>query len=278
MKLASFKKEFLESITPLYNKDEASSLYYILCEESLALSKPKLIIAENMDLSIEKTNQLYNCLDRLKKHEPIQYVLGNTKFCGLNFFVNESVLIPRPETEELVNIILKNELGNKTVLDIGSGSGCIAVSLAKYSTKTSVTALDICKDAIELSQRNAKENDVNLEFINADILNHKSDKKYDIIVSNPPYVLESEKKNMSKNVLDYEPELALFVKNDDPLQFYKATLDFSKNSLNKNGKIYFEINESFYNQIDKLINNYSYSNFECSLDLYGKKRFILIYN
>ncbi len=277
MKLASFKKEFLESITPLYNKDEASSLYYMLCEEYLALSKSKLIIAEDMDLTIEKTNHLYSCLDRLKKHEPIQYVLGKTKFCNLNFFVNESVLIPRPETEELVNIILKNELGNKTVLDIGSGSGCIAVSLAKYSTKTSVTALDICKDAIELSQRNAKENDVNLEFINADILNYKSDKKYDIIVSNPPYVLELEKKHMSKNVLDYEPELALFVKNDDPLQFYKAILDFAKNSLNKNGEIYFEINESYKDEIMELVNNYGYSNVDCKLDVFGKYRFCIIF-
>jgi len=276
MKLASFKKEFLKAITPLYNKDEASSLYYMLCEEVLSIPKSKLIIAEDMDLTIEKTNQLYNCLERLKKHEPIQYVLGKTKFCNLNFSVNESVLIPRPETEELVNIILKNELGNKTVLDIGSGSGCIAVSLAKHSPKAKVTALDICKDAIELSQRNAKENDVNLEFINADILNYKSDKKYDSIVSNPPYVIESEKKHMSKNVLDYEPELALFVKNDDPLQFYKAILDFAKNSLNKNGEIYFEINESYKDKIMELVNNYGYSNIDCKLDVFGKYRFCVI--
>ena len=277
MKLASFKKEFLESITPLYNKDEARSLYYMLCEECLALSKSKLIIAEDMDLSVEKTNQLYNCLERLKKHEPIQYVLGNTKFCGLNFFVNESVLIPRPETEELVNIILKNELGNKTVLDIGSGSGCIAISLAKHSVNTKVTALDVNKDAIELSQRNAKENNVNIEFINADILNYKSDKKYDIIVSNPPYVLEEEKKHMSKNVLNYEPELALFVKNDDPLQFYKAILGFAKNSLNKNGEIYFEINEKYKYEIKELIDGYGYSNIECKLDVFGKYRFCIIF-
>ena len=276
MKLASFKKEFLKAITPLYNKDEASSLYYMLCEEVLSIPKSKLIIAEDMDLTIEKTNQLYNCLERLKKHEPIQYVLGKTKFCNLNFSVNESVLIPRPETEELVNIILKNELGNKTVLDIGSGSGCIAVSLAKHSPKAKVTALDICKDAIELSQRNAKENDVNLEFINADILNYKSDKKYDIIVSNPPYVFESQRKHMSKNVLDYEPELALFVKNDDPLQFYKAILDFAKNSLNKNGEIYFEINESYKDKIMELVNNYGYSNVDCKLDVFGKYRFCVI--
>ena len=276
MKLASFKKEFLESITPLYNKDETKSLYYMLCEEDLALSKSKLIIAEDMDLTIEKTNQLYNCLERLKKHEPIQYVLGKTKFCNLNFSVNESVLIPRPETEELVRLMLKEDLDGKEILDIGSGSGCIAISLAKHSPKAKVTALDICKDAIELSQRNAKENDVNLEFINADILNYKSDKKYDSIVSNPPYVIELEKKHMSKNVLDYEPELALFVKNDDPLQFYKAILDFAKNSLNKNGEIYFEINESYKDKIMELVNNYGYSNIDCKLDVFGKYRFCVI--
>jgi len=277
MKLASFKKEFLESIIPLYNKDEASSLYYMLCEEILSLSKSKLIIAEDMDLSIEKTNQLYNCLDRLKKHEPIQYVLGNTKFCGLNFFVNESVLIPRPETEELVRLMLKEDLDGKEILDIGTGSGCIAISLAKHYPNAKVTALDVSKDAIELSKMNSKENDVNLEFINADILNYKSDKKYDIIVSNPPYVLELEKKNMSKNILDYEPELALFVKNDDPLQFYKAILDFSKNTLNKNGKIYFEINERYKDEIKDLAYYYRYSKVDCKLDVFDKYRFCIIF-
>jgi release factor glutamine methyltransferase len=204
-------------------------------------------------------------------------VLGKTLFMDLEFKVNPSVLIPRPETEELVNIILKNELGNKTILDIGSGSGCIAISLAKHYPNAKVTALDLSEDAIELSKMNAKENDVNLEFINADILNFKSDKKYDIIVSNPPYVLELEKKQMSKNVLDYEPELALFVKNDDPLQFYKAILDFSKNTLNKNGKIYFEINEKYKDEIKDLAYYYGYSNVDCKLDVFGKYRFCVIF-
>ena len=276
MKLASLKKEFLRYITPIYNKDEASSLYYVLCEEILSIPKSKLII-EDIDLSVDKINSLHNCLERLKKHEPIQYVLGKTLFMGMNFKVNPSVLIPRPETEELVNIILKNELGNKTILDIGSGSGCIAISLAKHYPNAKVTALDLSEDAIELSKMNAKENDVNLEFINADILNFKSDKKYDIIVSNPPYVLELEKKQMSKNVLDYEPELALFVKNDNPLQFYKAILDFAKNALNKNGKIYFEINEKYKNEIKDLAYYYGYSNVDCKLDVFGKYRFCVIF-
>ena len=276
MKLASFKKEFLESITPLYNKDEASSLYYMLCEEFLDLSKSKLIIEEDMDLSVEKTNHLYNCLERLKKYEPIQYVLGNTKLCGLNFFVNESVLIPRPETEELVRLMLKEDLDGKEILDIGTGSGCIAISLAKNLPNAKVSALDISEEALEVAKGNAKINNVDINFINADIFEYKSEKKYDVIVSNPPYVTESEKALMKRNVLDYEPELALFVKNDDPLQFYKAILDFSKNTLNENGKIYFEINENYKDEIKSLAYDYGYSNIECKEDLFGRNRFCVI--
>ena len=274
MKLASFKKEFLKSITPLYNKDEASSLYYMLCEEYLALSKSKLIIAEDMDLTIEKTNDLYNCLERLKKHEPIQYVLGKTLFMGMNFKVNPSVLIPRPETEELVRLMLKDDLNGNEILDIGTGSGCIAISLAKNIPNAKVSALDISEKALEVARENAKLNNVEIEFITADIFDYKSEKKYDIIVSNPPYVLEEEKKQMSKNVLNYEPELALFVKNDDPLKFYKAILDFAKNSLNNNGKIYFEINEKY--KIKRLAYDYGYSNIECKEDLFGRNRFCVI--
>jgi len=277
MKLASFKKEFLKSITPLYNKDEASSLYYMLCEELLSIPKSKLIIAEDMDLSVDKINSLHNCLERLKKHEPIQYVLGKTLFMGINFKVNPAVLIPRPETEELVRLMLKEDLDGKEILDIGTGSGCIAISLAKNLPNAKITALEISKDALEVAKENAKINNVDIDFVYADIFNYKSDKKYDIIVSNPPYVLELEKKNMSKNVLDYEPELALFVKNDDPLQFYKAILDFSKNSLNKNGKIYFEINEKYKNEIKDLAYYYSYSKVDCKLDVFGKYRFCVIF-
>jgi release factor glutamine methyltransferase len=274
MKLASFKKEFLKSITPLYNKDEASSLYYMLCEELLSIPKSKLIIAEDMDLSVDKINSLHNCLERLKKHEPIQYVLGKTLFMGINFKVNPAVLIPRPETEELVRLMLKEDLDGKEILDIGTGSGCIAISLAKNLPNAKITALEISKDALEVAKENAKINNVDIDFVYADIFNYKSDKKYDIIVSNPPYVLELEKKNMSKNVLEYEPELALFVTDDDPLKFYKAILDFSKNSLNENRKIYFEINEKYKDEIKRLTYDYGYSNIECKDDLFGRNRFI----
>ena len=161
-------------------------------------------------------------------------------------------------------------------MDIGTGSGCIAISLAKNLPNAKVSALDISSDALEVAKENAKLNNVSIDFIHADIFEYKSEKKYDVIVSNPPYVLESEKLLMKKNVLDYEPEIALFVKNDDPLKFYKAILDFAKNSLNENGKIYFEINENYKDEIMKLINNYSYSNVNYKLDVFGKNRFCVI--
>tara|TARA_B100000959_G_scaffold86388_1_gene91750 strand:+ start:222 stop:1055 length:834 start_codon:yes stop_codon:yes gene_type:complete len=276
MKLASFKKEFLESVIPLYNKDEARSLYYMLCEEYLALSKSKLIIAEDMDLSVEKNNHLYNCLERLKKHEPIQYVLGKTLFMGMNFKVNPSVLIPRPETEELVRLMLKEDLDGKEILDIGTGSGCIAISLAKNLPNAKVTSLDISEEALEVARENAKINNVEINFINADIFDYQSNKKYDAIVSNPPYVTESEKSYMKRNIVEYEPKQALFVTDNNPLLYYKAILNFSKTSLNKNGKIYFEINEKHEDEIKDLANYCGYSSSDCSKDMFGKNRFCVI--
>ena len=276
MKLASFKKEFLESITPLYNKDEASSLYYMLCEESLALSKSKLIIEEDMDLSIDKTTKLYNYLDRLKKHEPIQYVLGKTLFMGINFKVNPAVLIPRPETEELVRLMLKEDLDGKEILDIGTGSGCIAISLAKNLPNAKITALEISKDALEVAKENAKINNVDIDFVYADIFNYKSDKKYDVIVSNPPYVTKSEKSLMKKNVLDFEPELALFVDNQNPLKHYHSIINFSINNQKDHGKIFFEINEYLFDKIKLLLKKYDVKFCNFIKDIDDKNRFIIL--
>ena len=276
MKLSSFKKEFLESIAPLYNKDEASSLYYMLCEESLALSKSKLIIAEGIDLSVEKTNHLYSCLERLKKHEPIQYVLGKTLFMGINFKVNPAVLIPRPETEELVRLMLKEDLDGKEILDIGTGSGCIAISLAKNLPNAKITALEISKDALEVAKENAKINNVDIDFVYADIFNYKSDKKYDVIVSNPPYVTKSEKLLMKKNVLDFEPELALFVDNQNPLKHYHSIINFSINNQKDHGKIFFEINEYLFDKIKLLLKKYDVKFCNFIKDIDDKNRFIIL--
>jgi len=210
---------------------------------------------------------------RLLNEEPIQYILKTTSFYGLEFICTPSALIPRPETEELVDWIIKSETNEITILDIGTGTGCISVSLANHNGFV-LDALDISSSALELAKQNAKKNKVNINFIEADILEYKSDKKYDLIVSNPPYVRNLEKKKMQNNVLHFEPELALFVEDDDPLFFYSAILKFAHNNLIDKGKIYFEINEYLYNDIKGLLIFFGYVNIELKKDSFGKFRFV----
>ena len=278
MTLADFKNKMKSTLSSIYESDELNSIFYLLSEEFLQIPRSKILLADEIELDSKKQILLLDTLDRLTKNEPVQYVLGKATFMDIEFKVNSSVLIPRPETEELVRLMLKEDLDGKKILDIGTGSGCIAISLAKALPNAKVSALDISEEALKVARENAKLNNVDINFINADILSYKSDKKYDIIVSNPPYVFESQRKHMSKNVLDYEPELALFVKNDDPLKFYKAILEFAKNSLNENGKIYFEINENSNNEIKDLAYDYDYSKVDFSKDMFGKNRFCVTIN
>ena len=191
----------------------------------------------------------------------------------LEFKVNSSVLIPRPETEELVRLILKENLDGKEILDIGTGSGCIAISIAKNLPNSKVSALDISNDAIEVAKENAKLNSVSIEFINADIFEYNSDKKYDVIISNPPYVTELEKTLMKKNVLDFEPELALFVEDNEPLKYYTEIINFSKFSLKSKGLLFFEINNKYYDDLNQYLveNDFKFQKFD---DHRGLSRFI----
>ena len=276
MTLADFKNKMKSTLSSIYESDELNSIFYLISEEFLQIPRSRILLADEIELDSNKEGLFLDALDRLTRNEPVQYVIGKTTFMDLEFNVNSNVLIPRPETEELVRLMLKDELDGKEILDIGTGSGCIAVSLAKNLPNAKVSALDISKDAIELSKMNAKENDVNLEFINTDILDYKSGKKYDIIVSNPPYVKESEKALMKRNVVEYEPKQALYVSDNNPLLYYKAILEFSKTSLNKNGKIYFEINEKYEDEIKDLAIYCGYSNADCSKDMFGKNRFCII--
>jgi release factor glutamine methyltransferase len=277
MTLADFKNKMKATLLSIYESDELNSIFYLISEDFLQIPRSKILLADEIELDSKKQKLFQNALTRLEKNEPVQYVLGKAAFMNLEFNVNSNVLIPRPETEELVRLMLKDELDGKEILDIGTGSGCIAISLAKNLPNAKVSALDISKDAIELSKMNAKENDVNLEFINTDILDYKSDKKYDIIVSNPPYVKESEKALMKRNVVEYEPKQALYVSDNNPLLYYKAILNFSKKYLNKNGKIYFEINEKYEDEIKDLANHFGYLNVYCKLDIFGKYRFCIIF-
>jgi release factor glutamine methyltransferase len=218
-----------------------------------------------------------DALDRLKKNEPVQYVLGKAAFMDLEFNVNSNVLIPRPETEELVRLMLKDELDGKEILDIGTGSGCIAISLAKALPNAKVSALDISKEALKVARENAKINNVDINFINADIFDYKSKKKYDLIISNPPYVTNSEKLFMKKNVLDFEPKLALFVEDVKPFKFYESIMSFSKIGLKRGGQIFFEVNSYESDKIIYSIGKNKISNFNLKKDFKGRVRF-LIYN
>ena len=273
MTLQDFKLKMISELSSIYEMDELNSIFNILSEEYLKIPRSKILLANEIYLDDEKQTLFLSALERLKTHEPIQYILGKTSFMDMEFKVNSSVLIPRPETEELVRLILKEDLDGKEILDIGTGSGCIAISLAKYLPNAKVTALDISKDALKVAKENAKLNNVDIHFINTDIFKYKSDKKYDIIVSNPPYVTESEKVLMKKNVLDFEPELALFVDDTDPLKYYSEIIDLLNRNLNLGGYLFFEINNKYFQEIkENLIDN----GFQVNdlKDFRGFKRFI----
>ena len=273
MTLQDFKLKMISELSSIYEMDQLNSIFNLLSEDSLKIPRSKILLANEIDLNESNQTFFQSALERLKTHEPIQYVLGKTSFMDMEFKVNSSVLIPRPETEELVRLILKEDLDGKEILEIGTGSGCIAISLAKNFPNTKVTALDISKDALEVAKENAKLNNVNIEFIHADIFEYNSEKKYDVIVSNPPYVLESEKSQMKQNVLDYEPGLALFVKDIEPLKYFLEIINFSKYGLKSKGMIFFEINKRFNSQLKTELLNSKLNSFVKN-DLAGFPRFI----
>ena len=198
MTLQDFKLKMISELSSIYETEELNSIFNLLSEEYLKIPRSKILLADEIDLDDEKQTIFLSSLKRLKTHEPIQYVLGKTTFMDIDFKVNSSVLIPRPETEELVRLMLKEDLDGKEILDIGTGSGCIAISLAKNLPNAKITALDISKDAIDVAKENARINNVDIDFVNTDIFKYKSQKKYDVIVSNPPYITESEKMLMKK--------------------------------------------------------------------------------
>jgi len=258
---------------------ECRTLIKILFEDILSINAVQLITSPDKEINSLDCETMIAATDRLLTNEPIQYITGKAYFLDHIYKVNSSVLIPRPETEELVlKIIEENSQVNNniSILDIGTGSGCIAISLQKRLNST-VFAADISKDALSTAQKNAKEINADVHFINLDILNYNDElkeQKFDIIVSNPPYVLESEKELMEDNVLKYEPHTALFVEDNDPLLFYKKIAIFAKAKLKKNGKLYFEINESQKENTKKLLKDLSFSEIKAEKDLFEKERIV----
>jgi len=277
--LSQLKIKFLNLLKDEYPAQEASSFFNLLIESYLGMNRLDFALKPGKELSLEEKEKFEIAIYRLSQHEPIQYIIGETEFFGLKFKVNKDVLIPRPETEELVQWIL-DDLGeskpppNLKILDIGTGSGCIAISLAKYLPKAEIFALDISENALKTARENAGLNEVNVNFIQADILNLEAlTEKFDVIVSNPPYVREMEKVEMHRNVLENEPYLALFVKDTDPLIFYGIIAKLAQAGLHKNGNLYFEINQYLANETEEILKN---SDFETGLkqDIFGNYRML----
>lgn len=259
-----------------YDEREIQSFFYLLCEHYLGLDKTAVILNPDYALSESELLKFNFAIKDLKKEKPIQYILGKTEFFGYDFKVNEHTLIPRPETEELVQWIIENEKETTplSVLDIGTGSGCIAISLEKQLSNTKVTGIDISEEAIKIAQFNNEKLNASVSFDLIDILNpaENFNTKFNIIVSNPPYVLETEKALMKKNVLQFEPNQALFVEDSDPLLFYRKILDFAQEHLLANGKVYFEINERMGAELSALLSDYKYRDIEIENDLFDRPR------
>ncbi|MBF4518131.1 peptide chain release factor N(5)-glutamine methyltransferase [Flavobacterium sp. ANB] len=280
MKIKQYRTQFIQELSPFYDAYEAESFFYLILEDKHKLRQ--IDLALNHELTFEEADFVYwdSILEQLKKEVPIQYLLGKTNFYGLYFEVNDNVLIPRPETEELVEwIINENKNVDKSkkikILDIGTGSGCIAITLAKNLPNAEVYAIDVSKKALETAKRNAINNDVDVTFIFQDILVTDELKcQFDVIVSNPPYVRNLEKEEIKKNVLDYEPHLALFVDDNDALVFYRKIASLAHNNLLENGQLYFEINQYLGKEMIDLLGKMDFINIDLRKDIYDNDRMI----
>jgi len=278
LKLSQLKINFTTVLQGVYDKEEVHCFFYILCDFFLQYSRFEVSMALDTIVSAKNITAFDMALLRLKKQEPIQYILGCTAFYGLTFMVNEHTLIPRPETEELVDWVLSNLHDQDSVLDIldiGTGSGCIAISLAKNIPTAKVSGLDISEKTLEVAQENAVKNQVLVSFCKKDILETTALKnKYNVMVSNPPYVRQLEKKAMNANVLDYEPGVALFVPNEDPLLFYRKIAQLAMVSLQTKGWLYFEINEYLSKEMNVLLKEIGFANIEIKKDFREVPRMI----
>jgi len=288
MTLSDLKTKMQSVLAIVYEQTEIDSFFYILIDYKLGLSKMDFLLNPNTVLDDKDVLFFESAIQKLKEEQPIQYILGETEFYGLPFKVTENTLIPRPETEELVDWIVKDcshyeeeRRSNLSILDIGTGSGCIPISLAKNLTNSLVTTVDVSEEAIEIAQQNAKRNEVSVGFVNDSILDPKivNDSKnvFDVIVSNPPYVRNLEKQEIKKNVLDYEPHLALFVEDDDALLFYRKITEFALKHLKKEGALYFEINQYLGEETVKLIKDLGFGTVELRKDMSGNDRMIKAY-
>jgi release factor glutamine methyltransferase len=291
MLFKEYKSTFIQELAPLYDQREIESFFYIFLESFHNKKRIDLALYPEMEMSASDLLRWELVLADLIKEKPIQYILGETEFYSLPFLVNKSTLIPRPETEELVEWIISDfnnsqpAIRNLQLLDIGTGSGCIAISLAKSLPNAIVSAIDVSEKALIIAKKNASINKVLVNLIHADILlvsdlcelvasNSQPKTKFDIIVSNPPYVRNLEKEEIKPNVLEYEPHLALFVDDIDALLFYRKIAQLAKKNLSEHGLLYFEINQYLGKETVELLENVGFKNIELRKDIYGNDRMI----
>ncbi|MBB6502853.1 peptide chain release factor N(5)-glutamine methyltransferase [Pedobacter cryoconitis] len=269
---------FISELSSLYGEEEAKQLFYLVVEHVCGWNRGKLLTCSTESPDPGQMTAYESILVGLRQGRPVQHILAEAWFYGLKFKVSGAVLIPRPETEELIEWIL--ETVNQTedqvssILDIGTGSGCIAITLKKNLENLAVTALDVSADALQIARENAMNNEVALNFIQTDILTYSSPIKYDLIVSNPPYITETERAEMHQNVLQFEPHLALFVSNENPLVFYKGIADFALLNLQPKGKLFFEINEYLGQETVDMLKDKGFINIVLKKDMQGKDRMI----
>ena len=282
-KLSDLYEFYKTELGSIYDTNELYAIFELVCEHYLGYSKTDTRLKFQENLNQSDVLKIYDTAKALKTGMPIQYIFGEADFYNLKFKVNNSTLIPRPETEELVDLIIKSQttdnIAPTTILDIGTGSGCIPIALKKNIPNSKVTGIDISEQALEVAKSNATKNNVDVEFIKLDILSpfdlslithHLS-----LIVSNPPYVLNSEAKQMDARVLEHEPHLALFVKDTDPIIFYKRIIDLCTKHLEEKGHLFFELNPMYANDVKKYANDSKIFNFtEIVKDMSGKERFL----
>lgn len=267
-------RELWRTLEPLYGNGEARAITDYVLDVCFGLSKADILCGAVEEMTAEKAAELNKIFGRLMEGEPVQYVLGRAEFCGRWFSVRPGVLIPRPETEELCAWITADSKasGSPKVLDIGTGSGCIAITLQLDMPESKVTAWDISADALDVARENAQQLGANVNFVKQDALNAKPEGEWDVIVSNPPYICEKEKKDMAVNVLEHEPHKALFVPDADPLLFYRAITRLAVQTLSKGGRLYFEINPIYADETCRMMRAEGMTAVELRSDMYGKQR------
>jgi release factor glutamine methyltransferase len=275
MTLKEYRSYFIQTLAPLYDEGEAERFFYITLEELKGWRRVDFALNIGYIPAGEELYKWNEVLEQLQQQKPIQYIFGRTYFYGLEFKVNEHTLIPRPETEELADWIIAKTPVGASLLDIGTGSGCIAVTLAKNIEGSIVSAMDISTGALVVASYNARANSVPVNFVQQDVLALNAlPQKYDVIVSNPPYVRNLEKEEIKPNVLEFEPHTALFVEDTDPLIFYRKIAQLAKDGLNPGGKLYFEINQYLGIETVTLLQDLGFTDVELRKDMFGNDRMI----